>query len=285
MCYSISFLSYRLNRSEYIKAYFVGLMDGDGSIQVNHWRRRCLQFRLVIKLKHTPYNVFMLKQIAFVLGGTVRPTSGSSKILWVVDSREAILEILEVFKQYPPLTIRVRCQLSFLIQCLNLKGTPHQNTNWYLTYRNMKYMHALVDVNPQDLLQLPYIFAWVAGFVESEGYFTLRSKSSGRFSFSMGQNTDYQLLLLFTYLFNLDTLPRLTYGNPKKAGWGPEMGKLINFYIFETYSVDSLHLACRLFADNPFLGQKYASFALFHSAMRLRYPHLKLPALGKHPAD
>jgi cytochrome c oxidase subunit 1 len=40
------------NKSEHIKQFFVGLMDGNGSIQVNHWRKEYLQFRMVIKLKN-----------------------------------------------------------------------------------------------------------------------------------------------------------------------------------------------------------------------------------------
>lgn len=37
---------------DFIKKYFVGLFEGDGSIQVNHWRKKNLQYRLVIKLKN-----------------------------------------------------------------------------------------------------------------------------------------------------------------------------------------------------------------------------------------
>ncbi len=33
---------------DYISKFWVGLMDGDGSIQVNHWRKKSLQYRLVI---------------------------------------------------------------------------------------------------------------------------------------------------------------------------------------------------------------------------------------------
>jgi len=33
---------------DYVHKYWVGLMDGDGSIQVNHWRYKNLQYRLVI---------------------------------------------------------------------------------------------------------------------------------------------------------------------------------------------------------------------------------------------
>ena len=43
-------LSDNNNYKEYIKMFWVGLMDGDGSIQVNHWRKQSLQYRLVIKL-------------------------------------------------------------------------------------------------------------------------------------------------------------------------------------------------------------------------------------------
>jgi hypothetical protein len=47
-------------------------MDGDGSIQVNHWRKKSLQYRLVIKLKNIKSNYTMLIEIAKVIGGTVR---------------------------------------------------------------------------------------------------------------------------------------------------------------------------------------------------------------------
>ncbi|KAG1152638.1 hypothetical protein G6F37_000167 [Rhizopus arrhizus] len=44
--------------------FLVGLIDGNGSIQVNHWRRKLLQFRLVIKLDDKPLNFEMLSTIA-----------------------------------------------------------------------------------------------------------------------------------------------------------------------------------------------------------------------------
>jgi hypothetical protein len=50
----------------------VGLMDGNGSIQVNHWRFKILQYRLVIKLKYNYENVIMLNLIANFIGGFVR---------------------------------------------------------------------------------------------------------------------------------------------------------------------------------------------------------------------
>jgi hypothetical protein len=48
---------------EALKQFFVGLLDG-GWIQVNHWRKKILQFRVVIKLKFTPANLLMLQQLS-----------------------------------------------------------------------------------------------------------------------------------------------------------------------------------------------------------------------------
>jgi len=42
--------------------FFLGLLEGDGSIQVNHWKKRYLQFRIVIKLKNTTANYEMLAE-------------------------------------------------------------------------------------------------------------------------------------------------------------------------------------------------------------------------------
>jgi cytochrome c oxidase subunit 1 len=56
----------------YIHKFWVGLMDGDGSIQVNHCRLKWLQYRLVIKLKYCTENLTMLNLITSCIGGNVR---------------------------------------------------------------------------------------------------------------------------------------------------------------------------------------------------------------------
>lgn len=55
-----------------LDAFVVGLIDGDGSLQVNHWRHKILQFRLVVKLADKPPNYEMLCIIASIYGGNVR---------------------------------------------------------------------------------------------------------------------------------------------------------------------------------------------------------------------
>lgn len=70
------------------KTFWVGLMDGDGSIQVNHWRCQSLQHRLVIKLSNTTSNYKMLIKIAKVIGGSVRITGKGKDVIWVVNDKE-----------------------------------------------------------------------------------------------------------------------------------------------------------------------------------------------------
>jgi hypothetical protein len=57
---------------KHLAAFTVGLIDGDGSFQVNHWRRKILQYRLVVKLALKPHNMDMLTLIAARYGGSVR---------------------------------------------------------------------------------------------------------------------------------------------------------------------------------------------------------------------
>ena len=79
-------------------------MDGDGSIQVNHWRKQSLQYRLIIKLSNHKSNYNMLIEIAKVVGGTVRITGNSINVIWLVDKKQEIEEIIKIYDSYPPLT-------------------------------------------------------------------------------------------------------------------------------------------------------------------------------------
>lgn len=63
-------------RRDYVQKFWVGLLEGDGSIQVNHWRKEILQYRIVIKLKDTEMNKKMLGEIREVIGGRVRSERG-----------------------------------------------------------------------------------------------------------------------------------------------------------------------------------------------------------------
>jgi len=102
---------------------FVGLFDGDGSCQVNHWRRRSLQYRFIIKLSNITDNQFMLEHIQSFIGGKVRVSSDETEVLWVADNQTVIKRVLHMFDRYPPLTSRVTLQLRFMRHCFHHRNS------------------------------------------------------------------------------------------------------------------------------------------------------------------
>ena len=246
---------------QYIKAFFVGLMDGDGSIQVNHWRMSSLQFRMVIKLVYLPANYRMLKKVSAVIGGRVIIESNGEFIRWVVDDKLVIRKIIRVFDEYPPLTIRLKCQLAFLKSCLLLTGSADHNVRWMLANRPQKYRHVFVIPSAEMLYQYcsnsgSYLPAWISGFIEAEGCFTIRSQSSGVLSFSISQNDELELLTFIKLWFQAESKVRLVHSKSGK-----------NFYVFETASLNSLIAIQNHVVKYPLLGAKQNSFIVFSKLM------------------
>lgn len=235
------------NDNEYLKMFWVGLMDGDGSIQVNHWRKQSLQYRLIVKLSNLEYNYSMLIRIAKVIGGTVRIVNNKKQVLWVADKKETILDIIDVFANYPPLTSRLTCQLEFLKVCLK-----DNSVNLYLNNRNLKYSNQLhiiksFQAKQEANLFIPHYFpSWLAGFIEAEGCFSLRVKQNH--SFSIGQNDDFYLLYAIKNLFKISNMVR----NPYK-----------NFYLLEIYKKETLNRIISHCTSYPLLGEKSQSLSKF----------------------
>lgn len=94
----IKFIAKRLNfigadkpsilSQQQLDAFVVGLIDGDGSLQVNHWRYKILQFRLVVKLSDKPKNYEMLCAIASIYGGNVRRVVKGGYVIWTVNDKK-----------------------------------------------------------------------------------------------------------------------------------------------------------------------------------------------------
>lgn len=231
---------------EYIKMFWVGLMDGDGSIQVNHWRNKSLQYRLVIKLSNIRPNYNMLIKIATVIGGNVLLTGKGKDVIWVVNRKETIQEIIKIFDFYPPLTSKKICQLKFLKQCLLINSI-----DWYLSNRNHKYNDQQYIINSdmfgfeKGIITLPnYFKSWFSGFIEAEGCFSIRKKNNH--SFSIGQNDDIYLINIIKHYLNATNLIRNSYRN---------------FYCIEIYKKETLKTIINHLNNYPLLGDKAESFS------------------------
>ena len=268
-------LSDNNNYKEYIKMFWVGLMDGDGSIQVNHWRKQSLQYRLVIKLSNLKSNYNMLVEVAKVVGGTVRITGKQGDVIWVVNKKEEIMEVIKIFDTYPPLTSKKICQLAFLKTCLT-----ETSVEKYLYTRDTKFKEqsAIINANfnvpagcppflkkkgggapswlgsPSPLRgegggpQPTYFKAWLSGFIEAEGCFSIRKTKAH--SFSIGQNDDVYLIDAIKQYFEISNKLRNPYGN---------------FYFIEVYKKEVLAKIVAHCTNYPLLGEKLESLKKFRA--------------------
>ena len=235
---------------EYLKMFWVGLMDGDGSIQVNHWRKQSLQFRLVIKLSNLKSNYNMLVKIATVIGGSVRITGRDKDVIWVANKKETIQEIIKIFYSYPLLTSKKICQLEFLKKCL-----LENSVNNYLYSRNNKYnnQNYIITSNPLNSGIPDYFKAWLSGFIESEGCFSIRKNNND--SFSIGQNDDIYLIKAIKQFFEA----KIEIRNPSRK-----------FYSIEIYKKETLQKIINHFNSYPLLGEKAESLKIFNTKFKLK---------------
>jgi hypothetical protein len=233
-----------IKNKEYLKQFFVGLLEGDGSIQVNHWRSKSLQFRLIIKLKNLPSNYDMLILIAKVVGGQVRYTNKEKFVIWVVNDKEEISRIIKLFDKYPLLTARKICQLRFFKNCLK-----NPNIDEYFTTKDDKYLDlkAIILNKPfNKVLKLEYFKIWLIGFIEAEGCFSLRQNNNH--SFSISQKNEQYLIEAIRVQLNASNKVRKVKEN---------------VYILEIYKIDTLLAIRELIKDYPLIGEKKESYLKF----------------------
>jgi len=217
-------------------------MDGEGSIQVNHWRKQSLQFRLIIKLSNIVSNYNMLMNIAKVIGGTVRTTGKKKDVIWVVNDKKVIENIIKIFDVYPLLTSRKICQLTYLKTCLKEKSVEN-----YLSTRNLKFNEQSIIINSHVHFIIPFYFSiWLSGFIEAEGCFCIRKNNNH--SFSIGQKDDLYLLETIQKYFNASNKVRNACGN---------------FYSLEIYKKEVLSRIIYHCTIYPLIGEKLESFTKF----------------------
>jgi hypothetical protein len=233
-----------LSVPDHLHPFWVGLMDGDGSIQVNHWRKKNLQYRMVIKLSNLKSNVQMLMLIKSQFKGHVRFTKNGQYVLWVLDNKKDILNAIKTFDIYPPVTSRLICSLTFLKTCLN-----HSNVETYLNSRNLKYSNQLSIVQEKLNQQIPLYFnSWLSGFIEAEGCFSIRQNKNS--SFSISQNNDIYILNFIKTTFGISNIIRKPYKNK-------------NYYSLEVYRKDVLNKIIHHCEIYPLLGDKKDSLLKF----------------------
>jgi hypothetical protein len=225
--------------------FWVGLIDGNSSIQINHKNKQLLQYRIVIKLFNITSNYNMLKKISKVMGGSVIITKKGKDVIWVVNEKERIQKIIKIFDVYPPLTSKKICQLKFLKDCM-LKNS----VSWYLLNRNNKYndqqfiINSYISKLKKGIIPYPnYFKGWFSGLIEAKGYFSIRKNNNH--SFSIGLNNDIYLINIIKEYLSATNIIR----NSSR-----------NFYSLEIYKKEILKTIINHFNNYPLLGEKAELF-------------------------
>lgn len=237
----------------YYYKYWVGLLDGCGEIQVNHWRYEFLQYRILIRLKYNKENEEMLNLLKkYVRGYVSRDPKNSNYILWYeIGTKKIQRNLLPLLKRYNPLTDRLYLQYLFLLHCMN-----HQSIPLYLQERSFKYMIPLINRSSEEINNSFYFSTWISGYLEAIGTFILRENSSKAISLLIKEKNEYNLLFAI----------KLYFGFPNKV-----RALRNGFFELEASNKFYLNRIVNQGVEFPFLGFKKLSFEKFEECVMSSY--------------
>lgn len=135
-------------KKDYIEQFWVGLLDGDGSIVVRKNKNSVVYPCFEIGLKYLNENVNMLKLISEHVGGTInyeKKNKSIIKVKWMALSAKDANNCLKILSKYPLLTSRKICQLEHLLKC-----TKEKSWDYHVKNRDKKYDYQKELVNNKN---------------------------------------------------------------------------------------------------------------------------------------
>lgn len=233
---------------EYIEQFWVGLLEGDGTITVDK-QKNCLRVRIVISLLNSKENFEMLTLITEIIGGRVIIERKDKYVTWIASNKSHLIKAFGILAKYPLLTSRKQLQLNFALRCLSNPDLENFVKNRNDKYNNINSIRILTDPK-----WIPYFKAWLSGFIEAEGNFSLllrNTESIKKCNFNIGQNTDKNILELIKNYFNCSHVITMDTSNKDN--------------VFKHYRISISGPSFRLellkhFNEYPLLGSKRISY-------------------------
>ena len=252
-----------IENNNYIEQFFVGLLEGDGSINTTISSQNSIKVRFVIALKNDINNQKMLEKIQKVIGGRVCIERQDKYVTWIASNKTDINKILFIIARYPLITVRKQCQLEFAKNCLLYNDVKNFIENRKNIYKNKQELLLRLQ---QDQIIPVYFSSWLSGFIEAEGNFSLVFKSSKKnketrllrkSSFTIGQNDELHLLnKIKTYFKSENKITK----DKKKLNSLPSEN---DYYRISLYNDLSRQLLFKHFEQYPLLGLKNVSYQTF----------------------
>nr|YP_010130164.1 LAGLIDADG endonuclease [Clavaria fumosa]QPZ51065.1 LAGLIDADG endonuclease [Clavaria fumosa] len=255
-CVSISIIDpltgknilYKLSK-EYIQQFWVGLLEGDGTITVDKPRQSDnLRVRIIISLLNKEGNLQMLNLIQEAIGGRVVIERKDKYVTWIINKKKDLIKALAVLNKYPLITSRKQLQLAFATTCI-----LNPNPNNFIKNRKNKYNDETIVRQIKDFKSIPYFKSWLSGFIEAEGNFNLLLNKTGSIrtsSFNIGQNKDIFILEMIKTYFDSH---HIIYKDKKE-------NKDIKHYRISISGSKCRSKIQEHFIDNPLLGNKNISY-------------------------
>jgi hypothetical protein len=130
---------------DYIEQFFVGLLEGDGTITVDFIRNNKKRVRIFIAIKNLEDNRFMLNLIEKYIGGRVVIERNNRYVTWYATSRTDIAKVFAILAKYPLLSTRKLCQLDFAKDFIN--SSQDISEQEFIKLRDDKYKNqeAMLD--------------------------------------------------------------------------------------------------------------------------------------------
>jgi len=254
-----------IDNNNYIEQFFVGLLEGDGTITTNisSSSKKSIRVRFIIALNNEINNHSMLKKIQQVVGGRVCIERQDKYVTWIASSKTDINKVLLILARYPLLTVRKQCQLELAKNCLLYKDTTHFFENRNNMYINKKELLLTLQ---QDNFTPVYFPSWLSGFIEAEGNFSLvfknneQTRSLKKSAFSIGQNDELHILNKINIYFQSKN--KILKDKKKLNSKGiPSEYDYFRLYL---YNALSHKLLFEHFEKYPLLGQKNVSYKTFY---------------------
>lgn len=193
--------------TNYIEQFFVGLLEGDGTISVDYISNLSKRVRIVIALKNLEDNRFMLDLIVKYIGGRVAIERSNRYVTWYATNKTDLAKVFAILARYPLLSTRKQCQLEFAINFINSNKDISKEEFCSLRDNKYKNQEAMLEFNNKNFGLPSYFPAWFSGFVESEGHFKLVKSANNTIKssqFIIGQNYEKHLLKAILTYFNCE---------------------------------------------------------------------------------
>jgi len=260
----------RLNKQEYLSippafiAFFVGLIDGDGYIQITKSTKGFVTIKLVISLHLEDISTLEYIQSVLKLGKLTVYKDLKSPSAKLIINRTDLQEVI-----FP-------LMLHYTIFFLTDTRKTQFDLAMYIFQKNIKNYANLLEVGnipsafefptkPEEYLALKYFKNWIIGFTMSEGSFCIKKNNDG--CFQLKQRIHVMLFEALKLVFETNrkiTVENNAY-NQFSVSSRSDIQKVINFFSFSGY--------------HPLIGKK--SIQYYQWLIRLRnsprYANLKYP--------